>query len=375
MFEKQQIHFGSGVSSRLPDILEGLNARKVFLVTGSQSFDNLFPGQQLRKLIGGCEVYRHHGFQVNPQCFEIIDGLRKLQQFKPDVVIAIGGGSVIDTGKLISALGNADSDVYDTVRNGVLPDCESIPLIVLPTTAGSGSEATHFAVVYINDQKYSVGDARLLPEVVLLDPALTRTMSRQLTAISGMDALSQAIESFWSLQCTPDSLRYASESIQLNLEAFEGAVIHADALCREKMLKASYLAGCAINVTKTTAIHAFSYHLTKKYDVPHGQAVGFLLSVFFDFYNEAGWELEMCLGREYEKLLALFNVSGFGGLSDIIQRRMKLGGIDMTFQEIGMTEPIQFDQFFHGVNLERLGNHPVKIDETFLEYLKNKHCN
>src|SRR5207248_4789041 len=125
--------------------------------------------------------------------------------------------------------------------------------------------------------KYSVCHEFLLPDIAIVDPILTHKMSPRLTAITGMDALSQAIESYWSIHSTEESKGYAREAIRIIVDQLPKAVNEPTNDSRLAMARASHLAGKAINVTRTTAPHALSYALTSRFGVPHGQAVSLTL--------------------------------------------------------------------------------------------------
>lgn len=157
---------------------------------------------------------------------------------------------------------------------------------MVPTTAGTGSESTHFSVVYIGDEKYSLAHPSMLPDTVILDPALTESMPPYLAACTGMDAVCQAIESWWSVNSTAESREYSRQSLALGLRNLEKAVTDPDRDARECMLLASNLSGRAINIARTTVAHAVSYPITSRFRVPHGHAVALTLPWFFEFNDE-----------------------------------------------------------------------------------------
>ena len=156
-------------------------------------------------------------------------------------------------------------------------------LIAIPTTSGSGSEATHFAVVYVGGEKFSVAHPiYMLPNVVVLNPSLTYSMDSYQTALSGVDAFAQAMESYWSVNSTEESKKYSIEALELIIEHLPLAVNYNDN-SRDIMLHAANLAGKAINIAKTSGAHAISYVLTSKFNIPHGQAVALTLPAWYDF--------------------------------------------------------------------------------------------
>ena len=156
----------------------------------------------------------------------------------------------------------------------------------IPTTAGTGSEATHFAVIYVDGKKKSIASQQLLPDVVILDPQLTDNMPAYVSACSGFDALSQAIESYWSRAATPLSQLYAAMAIEVLLVELPQAVNSNSRLARDKMQMAANWAGKAINISKTTAPHAMSYVITQEFGIPHGHAVALTLGKFFTLHEK-----------------------------------------------------------------------------------------
>jgi alcohol dehydrogenase len=230
-----------------------------------------------------------------------------------------------------------------------------------PTTSGSGSEATHFAVIYRQKIKYSLVHYSLLPRLVILDHSLTYSLTAYQTAVSGMDSFSQAVESFWSINATEESKQLAVESIMIWQHSFLKAVLQPDADSRNKMLWASHLAGMAINTTKTTGPHAISYYLTINHSVPHGQAVSLFLPVFF-LYNTPLKELCSVLqvADEYEAI-------------SLIQEIMKNAGMAIKLSELGLKKEIIIDELLLHVNEERFDNNPVLFDRDKLKLLILKH--
>ncbi len=228
-------------------------------------------------------------------------------------------------------------------------------LAAVPTTAGSGSEATCFAVVYNGKKKLSLQHDRLLPSNVLLDASLTSSLSNYQTAISGIDAFAQAIESFWNVNATEESKTYAAESIQILKEYLPKSLNNPGIQIREKLLWAAHLAGKAINITRTTGPHALSYYLTANFNVPHGQAVALFLPVFF-LYNE-----------ENEELNKLLSVSNKENAFYYIRNLIKGIGLVTTFSELNIKIDEIWEDLVNEVNEERFKNNPAPFDKYRLK--------
>jgi len=206
----------------------------------------------------------------------------------PDAVVAIGGGSVLDVGKLCAVLTGSDLSVLDLLDGAEIPRHTTMTVLI-PTTAGTGSEATKNAIIAIpsRNTKGAVVHRYLLPDLVLLDPELTRTLPAGLTATTGMDALCHAMECYLSKKANAASDLLALEAISRIGASIRRAVRDGDDIdARSDMLYASYLAGQCITLSGTNAVHAMSYPLGVSYHIPHGESNAMLLASVME-YNAA----------------------------------------------------------------------------------------
>ncbi|MDR2928642.1 MAG: phosphonoacetaldehyde reductase [Cytophagaceae bacterium] len=362
--------FGQECIKELKFCLTKIDARRIFFIHGN-SYEKLRGREQIDSILMDYEVYHHVDFAVNPEYNDILKGVKLIYNFKPDAILAVGGGSSIDTGKLLSVLPNNSELISETIRSGKVNAIRKIPFFVAPTTAGSGSEATHFAVVYIGDNKYSVASPLLLPNHCFVDSVLTWSMSPKLTAITGLDALSQAVESFWSVYATEESKRYAAESIRLNLNSFEKSVKSPDAMSREEMTTASFLAGKAINITKTTAVHAYSYYLTKRFGLPHGQSVGILLPYFIKYNMDGKVTNGYCVDihrQRMQELCRLFSAESPDGVIRKVNGILACCGLNIPINTL-LNNTKDIEEFINRVNVERLANNPVIVQNDLLKSL------
>ena len=206
-----------------------------------------------------CEFVRFSDYASNPLYEQASAGAKILERNKCDFIVAIGGGSSIDIAKCVKYINHA-----------------YIPIMAVPTTSGTGSEATHFAAIYKEGEKHSVADEKLLPDYVILQPDTLKTLPLYQKKCTMLDALCQAIESWWSKKATPESVGYSRKSIKLILDNME-SYLKNKYEGNKNMLTASNLAGKAINITTTTAPHAMSYKLTTLYGLPHGHAAAICL--------------------------------------------------------------------------------------------------
>ncbi len=207
-------------------------------------------------------------FTNNPKIEDVERGVRCVKIFQPDVIIAIGGGSVIDMAKLIRYNANLNTR-----------------LVAIPTTSGTGAESTQFAVCYIEGEKQSISNPKILPEEAILVPEWTMHNNYYLTACTGFDAFAQAVEALWSIHATEESDLYAQEALALLYRclaqfATDPQLCMADKHWREEMMIGANLSGQAINIARTTAPHAMSYKLTSEYGYPHGFFIKILIRRF-----------------------------------------------------------------------------------------------
>jgi alcohol dehydrogenase class IV len=251
---------------------------RVFLVTGRQSYRESGAEERMTGLLSGKQVTRFDGFSVNPQLTDVIQGIELFCGNTQDVVLAVGGGSTLDVAKCIALLGRQEKNPEGYVAGGSPIDKPATRIIAIPTTAGTGSETTRFATVYIDNNKHSLEHDSILPVIAVVDPVFTLSMSPYQTAVTGIDALAQAVESYWSVRSTSESQEYASQAIELIMSNLKRAVEDPNSESRLNMMIAANLAGKAINISKTTACHALSYYLTIHFQVPHGHAVGLTLA-------------------------------------------------------------------------------------------------
>ena len=353
---------GANAIESLSGIILKHSPAKIFLVTGGKSFEASGAKSKLDEIIEGIESYRHFGFEENPKFHELLTGAEKLKKFNPDMIIAIGGGSVLDTAKIISILPVNEAKAIDVITGKSAVDSSTKPVVLIPTTSGSGSEATHFAVAYINDKKYSVADQSLLPDYTILDSSLTYSTSPYQTAVSGMDALCQAIESYWAKGSTNESKEYAKEAINLVISNIRNAVNHSDIKARGYMMIGSNLAGKAINISKTTAPHALSYAITTKFGIPHGHAVAMILPHFFNL-NFSCKDVD---NRIMTEVFSFMNCSSPENAKEYFQKIMSDIGLQTNiFKDDFNVSTDIVQELADAVNLERLKNHvylPSKED-------------
>ena len=355
------------------DLYELVNSKKVnniFLVTGKDSyvlsgakefidsFISLFDNKIL--------IHRFCDFSTNPKLEEILKGVEKFKTNKCDFIIAIGGGSVIDFAKAINVIQcNERNTPQELVLNNLVEE-KGVELLAVPTTSGSGSEATHFAVVYISGKKYSLTHEFVLPNFVGLNYKFTMSQSPYQTACSGLDAFSQAIEAYWSLNATSVSDEFALKAFELIYKNLTSSVVIGDSLSRELVFRGANLAGRAINIAKTTAAHALSYSITTQYGIPHGHAVFLSIPNFlvynFNLNTETTLDLDdvIMYKRKMENIFKILEVSDIRDAKIKLLQLAKTINVELSLSKLNIDKSELINVL--DCNLERLKNNPRKID-------------
>ena len=360
--------------SLLTEELNRIQPKNILVVTGSSSYKTSGADALIDRLFVKYNLIFFNDFSVNPKIEELENGIRFCSKTNIDFIIAIGGGSVIDTAKLIRCYMNCGSSVAELIKSNKIISDPKIPFLAIPTTAGSGSESTHFAVIYIDGTKYSVSHDSIRPDYALLYPSLTYNAPCYLTACSGADALSQAIESYWSVQSTEESREYAKEAIFLLWQYLPNAVKN-DTEAKNKVITASNLAGRAINISFTTAAHAYSYALTSNLGIPHGHAVSLTLPYFFNLnLNVSTANCNDSRGVQFVKDI-MNSLSGFIGGGSENASGMLSEFFLMIFgnthnEAIAKITDAEKQKLTKNVNLQRLQNNPVRVTRQEIENIR-----
>lgn len=297
---------------------------------------------------------------------------RQLDATEPILIVGVGGGTVLDTVKLLNVLYSSKC-VPENVLTASKKMDVSIPMVMIPTTAGTGSEATHFAVFYRNKTKVSVASDHLLPAYVILDPDMVITMPKNLAVSTGFDAFSQAIESYWSIHSTEESKKYSRNALMKIRKSFVPSVLAPDNKNRAEMQLAAYYAGKAINIAKTTAAHSISYPLTSFFKVPHGLAVFLTLPSIFEFNNSvAAEDCTDSRGPEYviqvmKELTAMIQENDDSPVKYLTELFSKFH-LTRRLSSYGVTGQAEVEIILeNGFNPERMVNNPRRITRKALK--------
>lgn len=367
--------FGVGCIKKLDELINNFDAKRIFLVCGKKSFVLSGAKEKILPYLHN-KVYKIFNPTPNPTYEIIVEGIKIYNKFKPDLVIAVGGGSVIDSAKIINALAN-QKNIFSYIIGKKNIKQEINPLIAIPTTAGSGSEVTKFATIYIKKKKYSLENEKILPTVAIVDPSLTFSLPPYITAYTGLDALCQAIESYWAINSTERSRKYAREAMKLAYKNIKDATKNKED-ARIAMSRAAFLSGKAINISKTTACHSISYPLTAYFNIPHGHAVALSMPEFLEFnFKIDENSCNDARGVEFVKkrLTEIFSIFGFKNEKDANEKfRELLNKITgkAKLREFGIKREDLKLILNESFTPNRMNNNPRKVDRQNLKIiLKN----
>lgn len=341
--------------------------RNIFLVCDSAiSFlrINMYLEELPERL--GIAVYRFMDFQPNPQYESVAEGVRIFKEQNSDLVMAVGGGSAMDVAKCIKLYANMNPQ-RNYLEQPIVAN--NIPLFAVPTTAGTGSEATKYAVIYYNGEKQSVTDNSCIPATVLMDASALKTLPEYQKKSTMLDAFCHAVEAFWSIHSTDESRAYAENAIQLILKNMD-AYISNDNTGNANMLYAAHLAGKAINITQTTAGHAMCYKMTSLYGIAHGHAAALCVDVLWPYMID---HADRCIDpRGSLHLKRVFAQLGqIMGCDDAHGGAAKFHSL-LKYLEIvapHVNDVADLSTLVQSVNPVRLKNNPVELDSVSVDML------
>lgn len=301
-------------------------------------------------------------FTPNPLYEDVCKGVELFKAEQCDTVLAVGGGSSMDVAKCIK--------LYCKMEKGRLYleqeyKDTGIKLIAIPTTAGTGSESTRYAVIYYDGKKQSVTHDSIIPGVAILEPKVLRTLPLYQKKCTMLDALCQGIESWWSVNSTDESKEYSKMAVETIVKHWQEYIFANTDEAAEKIMMAANYAGRAINITQTTAPHAFSYKITSMYGLPHGHAVAICLPVIWRYMVE---NMDKCIDNrgQYELATTFRQIANAMGTSDV---KSAIEAFSLLLDVMGIQNPVvgdrkkELDILVCSVNPTRLKNNPVKLDE------------
>ncbi len=291
LFHTNKVIGGANSIEQIADVVTEHNADKVIIITDPGVF-NAGLTNKPKALLEQANITVHiiNDTPPEPPLDKVNQIYQAAKQFNADMVIGIGGGSAMDTAKLVAILLNNNVQLGDVVDGKAKFQNRGIPTLMIPTTAGTGSEATQNAIVLVPERELKVGivDEKMIPSCVILDPIMTVGLPKHITANTGIDALCHAIECYISKKSTPFSETFALKAVELIVRSIRTAYYDGtDLKAREDMILGSYFGGACIATSSTVAVHALSYPLGGKYHIPHGLSNAILLPDVMKFNLDA----------------------------------------------------------------------------------------
>lgn len=363
-FNPVKVVFAPGSVSRLAEYVP---FRRVVLVT-SPGFTRRGVTVSVRESLGERLVHVLDDVKPNPDVRDIDAQAVRIRGLQPDCILALGGGSSMDTAKALAKLMSQPEGVSVTRHfreGGTWEKTTALPLITVPTTAGTGSEVTPFATVwdFENQKKHSVNGDEIYAHTALLDPELTYSLPEEVTIASALDAISHAFESIWNRNTSPASFSFAVQSLKISLDTI--VPLADDLRCkkyRRQMMEASLLAGMAISQTRTALAHSISYPLTTAFDLPHGFACSFTLPAILQFNGEHD-------DGRLERVAQFIGVKGVMGIDEVLRRVFDGIGLKSYFRKYLSVEKDVAKVVMNNFNPLRAKNNMSPINRGQLKIL------
>lgn len=332
--------------------------------------DSSFPYLNIKANIEAMDVpyVVFSDFTPNPLYEDVCKGVDLFNITKCDAILAVGGGSSMDVAKCIKLYCRMDKDILYLDQE--YKDT-GVKLIAIPTTAGTGSESTRYAVIYYDGKKQSVTHDSIIPDIAILEPKVLKTLPLYQKKCTMLDALCQGIESWWSVNSTDESKEYSKIAVETIMKWWREYIFENSDDSAKHIMEAANYAGRAICITQTTAPHAFSYKVTSLYKLPHGHAVAVGLPEIWQYMIG---NMDKCIdnrGKEY--LASIFrDISMAMGCET---PSLAIKEFRQMMQEMDMSNPVatnreeELNVLSHSVNPIRLKNNPVYLNEETIKYL------
>ena len=338
---RTRIVFGPDRIDSLGELAAELGARRALVVSDPGVVASGHTERGIQSLQAAhVESHLFAGVRENPTTDEVDAGLKVAQRYDVELLVGLGGGSAMDCAKGINFLFTNGGRMHDYwgVCKALKP---MLPMIAVPTTAGTGSETQSFALISDarTKAKMACGDKKAACRVALLDPKLTLSQPQRVTALTGIDAIAHALETYVTTRRNPASLAFSREAWQLLATHFATVLQQPEDLeARSGMQLGACFAGLAIENSMLGATHALANPLTAEYGIAHGQAIGIMLPhvIRFNGRDVGSWYvelLEVCVAPGLPTVS-----SGIGGLADFVQSLVQLAGLPIRLRECGVDE-------------------------------------
>lgn len=285
--------------------------------------------QEMLSLLEGINVTLIQDVPTEPERDQVRGIYKKAAESAVEMIIAVGGGSVMDTAKLVSGMLTNPEFSVEVIEPSKLVN-DPIPTAMIPTTAGTGSEATQNAIVLVAEMNLKVGvvSGKFIPAYVILDPVLTLSVPAKITASTGIDALCHAVETMISKKTNPICQTFSLRAIKLIFENLETCYLRPDDLkARENMLLAAFFGGICINTSSTVAVHALSYPLGGSYHIAHGVSNAMLAAEVLKYNTD------VCID-DYNLIADILGIDS--SLSKVLRAEKSVEAISNLIKSVGI---------------------------------------
>lgn len=328
---------------------------KKFLLVRDSAYDYL----KIKDFFDEFSHVEFSDFTPNPLYEQVCKGIELFNNEQCELIVAVGGGSTIDVAKCIKLYCKMDSDT-NYLKQKVFDS--GIMLIAVPTTAGTGSESTRHAVIYYEGAKQSISHTSIIPDYAVLESSVLKTLPVYQKKCTILDALCQAIESWWSINSTDESIAYSRRAIEAIKEKWEEYIFDNTSRAAEQIMQAANYAGRAINITATTAAHAMSYKITSMYKLPHGHAVALCMPEVWGYMLEHTGDCIDSRGVAYFE----YTLAQIAEMIDLPYFKEMMEKLEMVYPT-AVDKDVEIDALAQSVNPVRLKNNPVVLSTDILK--------
>ena len=337
----------------IDEIVDQIKNQKFLLVR-----DRAYNYLEIKALFDSIPHVEFSEFTPNPLYEQVCEGVKIFNDNRCNMIVAVGGGSTIDVAKCIKLYCKMDSSINYLEQE---KQDTGIPLIAIPTTAGTGSESTRHAVIYYEGKKQSISHPSIVPDVAVLEPSSLKTLPVYQKKCTMLDALCQGIESWWSVNSDEESISYSKKAVQLIVDNWKAYIIDNTDEAATKIMEAANYAGRAINITATTAAHAMSYKITSMYNLPHGHAVAVCMPEVWGYMLDHTDDCIDVRGAEHLK----HTLSDISEIAPFEWFKQLMIDLDMEYPTSENKEA-DVNLLTESVNPVRLKNNPVALESRVL---------
>ena len=362
-------NFSFSSTNELALLLKDTAFNKIFIICGHKSYVK----SGAKKLLDNLLIKKNIGYFFKKSAYPDINELEKiiieLKIFSPDLIIAIGGGSVLDYAKISNIFVGTEDLKNKISNNSYLIKKKFAKLVAIPTTAGSGAEVTSNSVIYIDKIKYSIESSELRPDFFFLIPELVIGASNKIKSSAGFDAIAQAMESLISKKSNDKSVTFAKKSLNISSKYYLEYLNKPTHENTSAMCLAANLSGEAISISKTTAPHAVSYPFTSIYNISHGHAVSLTLDKFlkFNYNNSEKSNSIFKLKDRYQIMFDITKTNNIESFDEYLKDLKRNANLESDFSKLGINISENYSRIISGINILRLSNNPVELNKEDLK--------